>query len=116
MKTTLIRVSILAVLISGCQKTELRTNTENNSIGVVETADDAKTTAAALSAYMLPESDDFESIPQDPKNPLTTDKVALGKLLFHESRLGINNLSPQGLQTYSCATCHHAERTARESL
>lgn len=108
MKKTLIHLSLLAVLISGCQKSDLRTN-PGNSISSNDDPHDVKTTAVALAAYRLPDSDDFAAIPQDPKNPLTTEKVELGKLLFHESRLGTNNLSPQGLHTYSCATCHHAE-------
>jgi cytochrome c peroxidase len=114
MKTTLIRLSVLAMLIGGCQKSEFNTNNESHiSSG---DAEDAKTTAIALSAYLLPESDNYSAIPQDPKNLLTAEKIALGKLLFHESRLGVNNLSPQGLQTYSCATCHHAEAGFQSGL
>jgi cytochrome c peroxidase len=77
---------LLAVLISGCQKSDLKTNT-GASISNNDDPDNVKTTAIALAAYRLPDSDDFASIPQDPKNPLTTEKVELGKLLFHESRL-----------------------------
>lgn len=102
------------MLIGGCQKSEFNTNNES-SISSGD-AEDAKTTAESLSAYRLPASDDYAAIPQDPKNPLTPDKVELGKLLFHESRLGVNNLSPQGLQTYSCATCHHAEAGFQSGL
>ena len=39
-------------------------------------------------------------IPED--NPLTKEKVELGKLLFFDKRLSVNN-------TVSCATCHMAE-------
>ncbi len=54
-----------------------------------------------IDAYRLPDSDDYERIPQDPNNPLTSQKIALGKLLFHETALGTDN-------TFSCASCHHA--------
>ena len=54
-----------------------------------------------VSNFELPTSDDFDKLPQDPRNPLTADKVALGKWLFHEP-----GLSTTG--TVSCATCHHA--------
>lgn len=54
-----------------------------------------------VSNFELPASDDFGRLPQDPRNPLTADKVALGKWLFHEP-----GLSTTG--TVSCATCHHA--------
>ena len=39
--------------------------------------------------FQLPGSKDFNDIPQDPRNPLTTDKVALGKQLYHETALAI---------------------------
>lgn len=102
------------MLIAGCQKSEFNTINENSITR--GDAEDAKTTAVALSAYLLPASDDYAAIPQDPKNPITAEKVELGKLLFHESRLGINNVSIQGLQTYSCATCHHAEAGFQSGL
>src|SRR5258706_4735570 len=106
MKKTLTSLSILAILISGCKKNDLAPDNQT-SINSGD-GEDLKSTAAALVAYRMPDSNHFDSIPQDPKNPLTANKVALGQLLFHESRLGINNLSLLGLQTYSCATCHHA--------
>ena len=62
-----------------------------------------------LSNFILPESDDFASIPQDPANPLTAEKVELGRLLFHETGLASNPIRSEGFGTYSCATCHFAE-------
>ncbi len=61
-----------------------------------------------LSNFILPDSDDLEAIPQDPANPLTEEKIELGKLLFHETALASNPVHPQAVGTYSCATCHHA--------
>ncbi len=58
--------------------------------------------------YLLPESDDFDRIPQDPRNPLTAAKVALGRLLYHETGLGLAPIKPIGKGTYSCASCHFA--------
>lgn len=59
--------------------------------------------------YILPESDDFGAIPQDPQNPINVAKVDLGKKLFHETRLGIRPKYSDGMYTYSCASCHHFE-------
>lgn len=59
--------------------------------------------------YVLPASTDFNKIPQDPKNPITADKVELGKLLFHETGLGMTPQKASSYQTYSCATCHHSK-------
>ena len=50
----------------------------------------------------------LEDIPQDPNNPLTTAKVELGKLLFHETGLATEPKLAEGKFTYSCASCHHA--------
>ena len=61
-----------------------------------------------LQNFMLPDSDDFAAIPQDPRNPLTVDKVALGRWLFHAAALSQSPSHPQNAGTYSCANCHHA--------
>ena len=61
-----------------------------------------------LSFYKLPRSGDLNSIPEDPINKLTNAKIELGKMLFHETGLGVipkNNISKQ---SYSCASCHHS--------
>jgi len=60
------------------------------------------------SYYRFPQSDELASIPQDPNNPLTTEKVKLGKLLFHEGKLAINPKLTEGAFSYSCASCHHS--------
>lgn len=58
------------------------------------------------SYFILPDSDDFNAIPQDPLNLLNTYKVALGQLLLHETATGgIPKMSQMG-ETYSCASCH----------
>ncbi len=61
-----------------------------------------------MQAFVLPDSDDFLSIPQDPNNPVTAKKVELGQLLYHETGLLVNNVRPEGRFTASCASCHHA--------
>lgn len=61
-----------------------------------------------LEFYTMPDSDDFEAIPQDPKNPLSENKVKLGKMLFHESGLGLKPENGFNSETFSCATCHFA--------
>lgn len=60
-----------------------------------------------IRAFQLPEDGLTALIPQDPRNPITPEKVELGKLLFHETGLGSNPLKVQGEYTYSCASCHH---------
>lgn len=60
------------------------------------------------SFFQLPDSDDYGSIPQDPRNPITTYKVDLGRMLFHETGLAQAAMLDSGKGTYSCASCHFA--------
>lgn len=62
----------------------------------------------SLAYFQMPDSDDFAAIPQDPKNPITKEKVELGKLLYHETALAINPEKAFSKGTYSCASCHFA--------
>ncbi|MEZ4984149.1 MAG: cytochrome c peroxidase [Saprospiraceae bacterium] len=59
-----------------------------------------------LAYYQVPHHTDLASIPAGVGNPLTEEKVALGKLLFFETALGIDAVHTSGMQTYSCASCH----------
>lgn len=56
----------------------------------------------------LPDDGDYAAIPQDPRNPITASKVALGKLLFHDTMLGTVPAMGDMRNTYSCASCHNA--------
>ncbi len=58
--------------------------------------------------FIIPDSDDYANIPQDPNNPLTAAKVNLGKLLYHETAMAVNPIKESAKGTYSCASCHHA--------
>lgn len=62
--------------------------------------------AGGIDHFILPESTDYENIPQDPSNPLSQVKVELGKFLFFETGLALAPLHDVGLETYSCSTCH----------
>ncbi len=56
----------------------------------------------------MPDPHDLASIPQDAQNPLTSAKVNLGRMLFHETALGMDAEDESGIGTFSCASCHHA--------
>jgi len=75
----------------------------NDLIQVIEQVSDGQ----GLNAFILPASDDFSSIPQDPNNTLTAEKVALGQMLYHETALATEGISDRE-STWSCASCHHA--------
>lgn len=63
---------------------------------------------AGIDFYLMPNSTDFANIPQDENNPITTEKVTLGQLLYHETGLAINPKKELSKGTYSCASCHFA--------
>ncbi|MFT6815770.1 MAG: cytochrome c peroxidase [Sphingobacteriales bacterium] len=62
-----------------------------------------------LNSFKLPASDDYISIPQDPKNPITKAKVDLGQLLFHETKLASAPKNAAGEFTFACSSCHHSQ-------
>ena len=53
--------------------------------------------------YILPTEDELDDIPQDIRNPLTPEKVELGKILFFETGLAMNARYNSGIGTYSGA-------------
>ncbi len=69
----------------------------------------AASDGAGRAHFTMPDEDDYAAIPQDPNNPITAEKVALGKLLFHEPGINLDPKSNIGARTASCATCHFAQ-------
>ena len=98
----------LVFLVIGCQPdSDFEIITEDNLESEIK--NQLTTLYGSLEVLTLPDSDELQSIPNDPNNQLTTEKVALGKFLFHETELGIAAKISEGNRTYSCASCHHAK-------
>ncbi len=73
---------------------------------LLETIDNVSPTSS-YQHYILPEYDDYASIPnQDPENPLTAAKIELGKMLFFETGLAQKPVNQEMRSTYSCGSCH----------
>lgn len=72
--------------------------------------------ASGIQHFILPNDGDWGAIPQDPNNPITTAKVELGKLLFHETALSNRAKYSVGNGTFSCASCHHAQAQFQSGL
>ena len=98
----LLVVSIL--LLSSCSKDQMVPASERDASLKTMVSNAAEN--GSLDYWLLPKSNDFNSIPQDPQNVLTDEKVALGKLLFYETAFGTEASQESGMGTYSCATCH----------
>ncbi|MHA7058694.1 cytochrome-c peroxidase [Aquimarina sp. M1] len=97
--------------IQGFENTGIATKANTQPTGLDKQVLDALenlTDGIGASYFILPPSDQYGTIPQDPLNPITPEKVALGKLLFHETGTGGNPTIASNLFSYSCASCHHA--------
>ncbi len=62
-------------------------------------------------SYIMPEGNDYALLPnQDEKNPVTQAKVELGRMLFYETGLALENKYPDSKSAYSCSSCHVPSR------
>jgi len=109
MKIGFVATSILGliVVLNACTKDRMPTLVELDN--QLENSIQGKSPSGTLDFYVLPNENDLHLIPQDPKNPLTPQKVELGKLMFHDTGLGQDPMKEAGRGTYSCASCHVSE-------
>lgn len=98
--------SLLSLLLAGCASDDNYTAVTTDLDTELEAQIIQVTPGTTLDGLILPASNDFDKIPQDPRNPLNTEKVLLGKLLMHETATGGNPKVKSNLFTYSCASCH----------
>lgn len=107
MKKLTLVCSVLLIFVISCTKDKMPVLVEldNQLRNLVA----ASAPTGNLEFYILPDDDDLENIPADPKNPLTKEKIELGKFMFHDTGLAQDAVKPSGIGTYSCATCHIAE-------
>ncbi len=61
------------------------------------------------SKYILPDETDYASIPQSPVNPLTKEKIELGKMLFFEPAFANEAKRSELMFTFTCSSCHVPE-------
>lgn len=101
MKRVVLAVFVL-FLLAGCAKDQLSSPLDQQLKRTLRNLSPTRD----ISHFILPESDDYTSIPQGRGNPLTTEKVALGKMLFFETGLAKDAVHESGKGTFSCATCH----------
>ena len=98
----LMPVLLASVILSACGSDD----NESALSAELKTMINSKSGGLGLAAFMLPDEDDYTNIPQDPNNPITAEKVALGKLLYHETAVATESTNSRN-GTYSCASCHH---------
>ncbi|MDP4826878.1 MAG: cytochrome-c peroxidase [Flavobacteriales bacterium] len=113
-------LSAVAVsVLTGCKKDKPEdqitqaVNLDAELRNVLESASNGE----GMNFFILPESHQYSLIPQDPLNPINSAKVELGKLLFHETGIGLApKYDDMGTATYSCASCHHAQAGFQANL
>ncbi len=101
----------LALAVAGCGGggSDALTVDLSSSLTLDQQIERALSAKGGAAAWRMPASDALAAIPQDPRNPLTAEKVALGRLLYHDSATGTaGKQSALSSGTYSCASCHHA--------
>lgn len=104
MKLRLLYLLFGITLIIACNKDKIYLDTPLDQL--LEAALTRASKNGDKNDFILPASDDLTAIPQDIHNPLTPEKVHLGKWLFFETGLGLVPNKPAGEKTYSCASCH----------
>lgn len=107
MNRVIFYIALGAMLVSSCTADKMPTLIELDNELRDLVAQAAPTGDASF--YILPDGTDLSEIPQDPKNPLTPEKVALGKMMFFDTGFAQDALKESGIGTYSCATCHVPE-------
>jgi len=105
-KISFLSVLVFAVFISSCRKDDDNVPSELDE--QLEDALEKASNGVGKSFYVMPSSSDLAAIPQDPKNPLTTQKVELGKFLYHETGLAVSPMMDDSKGQFSCASCHFA--------
>lgn len=72
---------------------------------------DLRSSTGSYTGYIMPDGSDLSLLPnQDPKNPVTQAKVELGKMLFYETGIGLENKYSASKESYSCSSCHVPSR------
>jgi cytochrome c peroxidase len=102
-------MGLSVLFFAACQKDDENTNQPSSHLD--DELEQALITASGgtgKSHYILPYSNEFDKIPQDPNNPITQSKIDLGALLFHETGIGLSPKHAANAGNYSCATCHFA--------
>ena len=96
---------ILILAISACRSDKVQLASQNDIL--LENAIKKFSISGELDHFILPQSNDYNSIPTSPENPITPVKVALGKFLFFETGFGLAPMQEIGEGTYSCGSCHN---------
>lgn len=100
-------LSMLALSLAACQKDNDSTDSNPNWPELEKALIEASG-GTGKAHFVLPYSNEFDKIPQDPKNPITQAKIDLGALLSTKLELASALETCRIAGNYSCASCHFA--------
>lgn len=99
----IVPILVLSLFLLSCENDFNNPELDNALKAAMEKA--AKT--GVVDYYIFPESDDYSNLPnQDPANPITKEKVELGRFLFFETGLAQTPFDDKCFEAYSCSSCH----------
>lgn len=98
MKRKIFLWSVIAMTVISCRH-ELLNNEDRELANLIGNTD----------RLILPDENDFASIPQSPVNPLTKEKIQLGKFLFFEPIFANEAKLHEQKFTFTCSSCHVPE-------
>ncbi len=102
-------ILFIAYIFSTCAREEAKdpTSLDDQLIKAIK----ASAPNGDIRDFILPTGEVYSEIPnQDPKNPINATKVQLGKMLFHEPGISILPNKPEGMNGFTCASCHIASK------
>ncbi len=102
---------VLAILMIHCTKEDPKLDSEpiNLDKALTEKIIQSSPTGKFFH-FVIADENDLHHLPnQDPANPITREKVHLGKMLFFDTGLAQDAKDPACYESYSCSTCHVPE-------
>ena len=103
MKTNYKHSLLLLILLSACTQDQLPDPLDTQ----LEQRLSELSPNGALDYFQLPDSEqELGRVPAGVGNPLSPEKIALGRMLFFETGLAADARHESGEGTYSCARCH----------
>lgn len=113
---THLRYALFSVLLIGFTSCNKDTDNYENVSSRIELEDRITRLYGSKIPLFQPLETDYNAIPSDPNNPITAEKVELGKMLYHETMIAKNAVMDDGMNTYSCASCHHVDAGFQSGL
>jgi len=100
-------IFFIANLLFSCTEDPIETPFEDDLNKQLAIAITSASKIGRMHYFILESEYNLKYLPnQDPGNPITPEKVELGKMLFFDTGLAQDAKLESGYETYSCATCH----------